>query len=103
MHEANITRVDGETWTGVGMAVNTTVQQLALAGSHKFPAGDYILSIAFGGNLTDSLHGFYRSSYKHNGETRWIAVGFSVVIARSCRFIGDAIRVNRCAQGFPVL
>ncbi|XP_050540509.1 aminopeptidase N-like [Daktulosphaira vitifoliae] len=45
--------------------------------SEKFKAGDdYILTIPFSGNLTDSLVGYYKSSYvdRETNKTKWIAV-----------------------------
>lgn len=34
---------------------------------------DYVLRMSFVGNLTNDMHGFYKSSYDENGSTKWLA------------------------------
>jgi aminopeptidase 2 len=46
------------------VALNERDQRAELMFDHELPIGKAVLSLAFAGRLTDSLAGFYRSSYK---------------------------------------
>jgi aminopeptidase N len=80
INQANITRFEAgeqnETlWTAVAVSEDAVTQQITLRGaSGEFASGLYALDIAFSGNLTESLHGYYRSSYLQGNETHWMAV-----------------------------
>ncbi|CAB3239507.1 unnamed protein product [Arctia plantaginis] len=48
--------------------------QVLSLGSALEVGKEYVLNISYTGILNDNLHGFYRSSYKDEGITKWIAV-----------------------------
>ncbi|KAF4365814.1 hypothetical protein G4B88_012879 [Cannabis sativa] len=58
---------------------------LVLEFPQTLPIGDGILDIEFEGVLNDKMKGFYRSTYKHNGEKKNMAVTqFEPADARQC-------------------
>ncbi|KAF4365815.1 hypothetical protein F8388_014452 [Cannabis sativa] len=58
---------------------------LVLEFPQTLPIGDGILDIEFEGILNDKMKGFYRSTYKHNGEKKNMAVTqFEPADARQC-------------------
>uniref|UniRef100_A0A7I4BPT3 Aminopeptidase n=1 Tax=Physcomitrium patens TaxID=3218 RepID=A0A7I4BPT3_PHYPA len=58
---------------------------LVLAFEENLSLGEAVLSMEFQGTLNDQMRGFYRSSYKINGETRNMAVTqFEPADARRC-------------------
>lgn len=58
---------------------------LVLSFDAALPLGEAILRMEFQGTLNDQMRGFYRSSYKVNGETRNMAVTqFEPADARRC-------------------
>ncbi len=48
-------------------------QSVIIKFSSELSIGTYDLELKFAGSLRQDLHGFYRSSYLHNGEEKWIA------------------------------
>ncbi|KAJ5650833.1 uncharacterized protein N7484_004556 [Penicillium longicatenatum] len=54
--------------------MNKDAQTATIKFNHALSAGsDAQLKLTFTGILNDNMAGFYRSSYKHNGETKYIA------------------------------
>lgn len=53
-------------------------------------AGKHEMAISYTGPLRDDMHGFYRSSYVRDGETKWMAVTqFEPVAAREAFIVID--------------
>ncbi len=49
----------------------------------EIPAGKHTLDLDYSGEVQDSLHGFYRSSYTHEGQEKWlVTTQFEAVHAR---------------------
>ncbi len=58
-------------------------QTLTFHFEDEVPAGKHTMYLEFTGDINESLHGFYRSSYESDGTTHWIATTqFEAVHAR---------------------
>lgn len=53
---------------------NKDEQTIAFVFENELEAGEHKLEIEFEGEISDSLHGWYRSQYKDGNETKWLAV-----------------------------
>jgi puromycin-sensitive aminopeptidase len=54
------------------VSVNEGDQTVTFAFGEEVPAGQQTLSVAFTGEIRESLHGFYRSKYEHEGNEKWL-------------------------------
>lgn len=58
-------------------------QTVTLVFAEEVAAGVHTLSLAFNGQIAETLHGFYRSKYEHNGQEQWLGTTqFEAVHAR---------------------
>ncbi len=65
------------------VAFSEADQTVTFGFEQAIEAGQHTLELTFSGQINDSLHGFYRSQYDHNGETKWLALTqFEAVHAR---------------------
>ena len=73
LDEIALTDIDGKHLTAT-VTFEADTERVRLALSDEAAAGDWNLSIGFGGTLNDKLHGFYRSTFTdHEGLKRTIA------------------------------
>lgn len=49
-------------------------QTITFSFKDELAAGEHALNIEFTGEISDGLHGWYRSQYKDGDETKWLAV-----------------------------
>jgi len=56
-----------------GVHLDKEVQTVTLTLPREAAAGKHRLVLEFTGEIQDSLHGFYRSGYKHEGKQKWLA------------------------------
>lgn len=52
---------------------NKDDQSVTFTFDTEFPAGEHKLELAYRGPLREDMHGFYRSSYEHDGQEKWLA------------------------------
>jgi puromycin-sensitive aminopeptidase len=52
---------------------STEDQTVTLRFAQTITSGRHELKLTVAGQINDSLHGFYRSSYQHNGQEHWLA------------------------------
>jgi puromycin-sensitive aminopeptidase len=80
--DVTIAKLDEDTKAG-GIHVNAEDQTVTFEFAHKVSAGAHTLSVSFTGHIQDSLHGFYRSTYTHDGHAKSLAITqFEAVHAR---------------------
>ena len=67
----------------VSVVMDEAAQTVTFTFADKLVRGAHALEIEFEGDINESLHGFYRSSYDHDGNKAWLATTqFEAVHAR---------------------
>lgn len=67
----NSAKIGNETAT---ISYNKEDQTITFGFDEEVGAGEHQLEIEFNGEISDSLHGWYRSQYKDGDKTKWLAV-----------------------------
>jgi puromycin-sensitive aminopeptidase len=63
--------------------LNEAEQTVTFGFDQEVKAGPHTLKLEYSGEIQDSLHGFYRSRYEHEGREKWLATTqFEAVHAR---------------------
>ena len=76
------TRLDGDI-QAIATPKNSADELVTFEFEAEIAAGSHYLELEISGVVSDSLHGFYRSSYDHNGTQKWLATTqFEAVHAR---------------------
>jgi puromycin-sensitive aminopeptidase len=57
----------------LSVSYNKDDETITLTSSDELASGEYVLEITYTGEINDSLHGWYRSKYEQDGETKWLA------------------------------
>jgi puromycin-sensitive aminopeptidase len=55
------------------ITLDPEAQTVTFGFDEEVPAGTHALAVTFAGEIQESLHGFYRSSYTNNGQEKWLA------------------------------